>query len=332
MHCILCRYQLLAWMAIVSALPALPVRGQADPDARAHHQLVYHSGKERVYLVGGSTRREGGYHYFDDVWSWDGAAWTAAESLPFPRSSHRVVYDPQRNSLILFGGGFADALRAEGIVWEWRPEGWKAIDGDFRAAAAEPELCYDRSRNRIVIFGGWDADAAFRGDTWEWTGADLVPVDSVGPGPRAGHAFLYDPSSRRCLLFGGRGADGYHADTWEWDGRTWNRLDVTGPSPRWFFGAATDLEGERIVIFGGRGPDAPVIGRDDTGDLRDTWIWNGEGWERLDGAGPPARSGTQMAFTGRSIVLFGGREERPDAFYDRNDLWELHGTSWARRR
>jgi hypothetical protein len=97
--------------------------GQATPDARAHTQLVYHPGQARSYLIGGSTRRDGGYHYFDDVWYWDGTAWIQAPALPFPRSSHRVVYHAQRNSLILFGGGFAQALRAEGIVWEWKQDG-----------------------------------------------------------------------------------------------------------------------------------------------------------------------------------------------------------------
>lgn len=333
MDCVLRRWVPVAVIAVTGCVvPRSAAEAQAAPDARAHHQLVYHAGDARTYLIGGSTRREGGYHYFDDVWYWEGAAWTQAAPLPFPRSSHRVVYHAQRNSLILFGGGFADALRAEGIIWESGPAGWKAVAGNFRAAASEPGLCYDHRRERVVIFGGWDADAAYSGDTWEWAGADLVQVDSAGPTPRAGHAFLYDPVRERCLLFGGRGADGYLADTWEWDGEGWHRLEATGPSPRWFFGAAADLESRRIVIFGGRGPPAPVGGRDASRDLGDTWIWDGERWELLDTEGPPARSGAQLASTGHSVLLFGGREDQPGGFRDRNDLWELRGRSWVRRR
>lgn len=327
------RWTPLAALGAASFLVAPNIaHGQADPDARAHHQLVYHAGEARTYLIGGSTRQESGYHYFDDVWYWDGTAWMQAPALPFPRSSHRVVYHAQRNSLILFGGGFAQALRAEGIVWEWKEDGWKAIAGNFGAAASEPGLCYDRRRERVVIFGGWDAAGAFRGDTWEWAVADLQQVDSVGPGPRAGHAFLYDPVRERCLLFGGRGPEGYHADTWEWDGRSWSQLEVNGPSPRWFFGATTDLSSGRIVIFGGRGPAAPELGRDATGDLGDTWTWNGDRWAELRTEGPPARSGAQLALTGHGIILFGGRIEQTDGFHDRNDLWELHGASWVQRR
>lgn len=307
-----------------------PLVAQAEPEARAHHQVVYHAGESRVYMIGGSTRRGAGHHYFEDVWYREGGAWTQAAELPFPRSSHRLVYDPTRNSLILFGGGFGRAIRAEGVIWEWGEAGWKARGGNSRAAAAEPGMCYDRSRERVVIFGGWDDAGAFRGDTWEWDRTSLVQVDSVGPSARAGHALVYDPVRERCLVFGGRGAEGYHADTWEWDGTSWHRLEVTGPSPRWFFGAATDPKRGRIVIFGGRGPDAPVLGRDATGDFSDTWIWTGEDWQQLSAEGAPARSGGQLTFNGRNIVLFGGREERPEGFHDRNDLWELDRGSWVR--
>ncbi len=317
----------------VTSLLLVPVRptSQSVPDPRAHHQLVHHPGEGRTYLIGGSTRRGDGHHYFDDMWFWDGANWTEAAALPFPRSSHRVVYHPQRNSLILFGGGFAHAVRAEGIIWEWRAGDWRAIGGNFRAGTAEPEMCYDRHRDRLVIFGGWDAANLFRGETWEWQRTGLVRVDSAGPSPRAGHAFLYDAVRQRCLLFGGRGPDGFLADTWQWDGSSWHELEVAGPTARWFSGSTTDLTGRRIVIFGGRGPHAPVRGRDATGDLGDTWAWDGQRWEQLGPEGPPPRSSAQLAFTGRSILLFGGREERVGGFQDRNDLWELRGRSWIQR-
>ncbi|HUP48114.1 MAG TPA: kelch repeat-containing protein [Thermoanaerobaculia bacterium] len=325
------RYAVLVVNVMTLLLVPMRLASQTVPDPRAHHQLVHHPSEGRTYLIGGSTRRADGYYYFDDMWFWDGEDWTETAALPFPRSSHRVVYHPQRRSLVLFGGGFAQAVRAEGIIWEWRAGQWKAIGGNHRAGAGEPEVCYDRRRDRLVIFGGWDAANAFRGETWEWRDAGLVRVDTAGPGPRAGHAFLYDAVRQRCLLFGGRGAEGYLADTWEWDGSSWHEFEVTGPSPRWFFGSATDMESGRIVIFGGRGPDAPVQGRDATGDLGDTWAWDGRRWELLSTEGPPARSSGQMASTGRSIILFGGREERPEGFHDRNDLWELCGRSWVQR-
>lgn len=311
---------------------ATHAEGQQIPAARAHHELVYHAGEGRVYLIGGSTRQgDGSYGYFDDVWYLDDAGWVLAGALPFPRSSHRVWYDEQRESLILFGGGFAQAVRAEGVLWEWREASWRALDGNHRAGTAEPEICYDRSRNRAVIFGGWDAASNFRPETWEWQDAGLVLVDSAGPSARAGHVFAYDPVRQTCLLFGGQGAEGYLSDTWVWNGHAWRRIDTQGPPARWFPGYATDPTNARIVVFGGRGPDAPVLGRDASGDLADTWVWTGQGWNQLQAPGPSARMGAKIAYTGTSLVLFGGRVETAGGFEDRNDSWVLTGSTWQER-
>lgn len=302
--------------------------GLGPPAARAHHQLVYHGGEGRAYLIGGSTRRGEGYHYFDEVWTWDGDAWTPDRPLPFPRSSQRVVYHEERGSLILFGGGFAQAVRADGVLWEKAEEGWRAVGGDFRAGSGEPGMCYDPLRSTVVIFGGWGGASAttLRAETWEWAGQGeaLALVDTAGPSPRAGHAFLWDPVGERCLLFGGRGDDGLLGDTWAWDGEGWKELAVPGPAPRWFFGSATDPESRRLLLFGGGSSG---------GDLGDTWAWDGAAWERLADEGPVPRSMAKMAFAGNGIVLFGGRQSTEDGFRDWNDtwVWEDDARGWERR-
>lgn len=294
-----------------------------EPDARAHHQVAYHAGDGRVYLIGGSTRRDGGYHYFNDIWRWDEGGWTRRDSLPFSRSSHRIVNHVERNSLMLFGGTDGKAIKAAGVLWEWRAGEWKALTENPEAGRGELGMCYDAKRARVVLFGGWDHAARYTRDTWEWMGDDLVRVDSTGgPAARAGHAFLYDPVHERCLLFGGRGDDGYFADTWGWDGARWQRLDVAGPSARWFFGSATDHANGRIVVFGGAGAD---------GDLDDTWVWDGERWKLLTREGPPSRSMAKLAFDGSGIILFGGRKVVGEGWIDLNDTWRLSAGSWARR-
>lgn len=304
---------------------------QTIPEVRAHHQLVYHAGEGRTYLIGGSTRRGRMYHYFDDVWALDKIQWRPVSTLPFPRSSHRVVYHRGRNSIILFGGGFERAVKAEGVLWEWKQNEWRAVGGNVRAGRDEPGMCYDEKRERIVLFGGWDGGSSFRGDTWEWDGTELVQKDTAGPSPRAGHALLYDYRREQCLLFGGRGKEGFFNDTWVWNGAAWKKLDVQGPSARWFFGSAADPSSGRIVIFGGRGPDAPTVGRDNTGDLGDTWIWDGKEWKQLTGEGPASR-GSTMAFDGENMILFGGRYETKEGFVDLNDTWVLDSTTWKRQQ
>lgn len=243
-----------------------------------------------------------------------------------------MVYHKNRNSLILFGGGFQRAVKAEGVFWEWKNNNeWRAVGGNLRAGRDEPAMCYDQKRSRVVLHGGWDRDLNLRGETWEWDGRDLVRVDTTGPGPRAGHAMFYDAVGERCILFGGRGPAGFLNDTWAWNGSSWEKLDVLGPPVRWFFGSAGDAATGRMVIFGGGGPDAPVKGRDDTGDFADTWMWDGKEWKNLNLKGPSPRSNPAMAFDGKNnVVLFGGRYKTQDGFQDLNDTWVLKGDVWTR--
>jgi hypothetical protein len=65
--------------------------------------------------MGGSTRGDGTYEYLNDVWSWDETGWTRRDPLPFPRSSHRVVYHVARRTLMLFGGTDGEGIKAAGV-------------------------------------------------------------------------------------------------------------------------------------------------------------------------------------------------------------------------
>lgn len=310
----------------LALLPALheSLLAQAIPDPRAHHQLVYHAGEQRVYLLGGSTPRGEGHHFFDDIWSWDGERWQRIGSLPFPRSSHRVVHHSSRNTIVLFGGGSGRAFTADSVFWEWDRAAWSPLGQSPRGGLAEPGMCHDRKRSRIVLFGGWDGANRYNGETWEWTGEALMNVDVTGPSARAGHAFVYDPNRKTCLLFGGRGEDGVLSDTWEWDGTGWRRFETSGPSARWISGAASDDANERVVLFSGWAEDETALG--------DTWAWDGESWELISTDGPAPRISSQLAFDGTGILLFGGRSRMADGFQDLNDTWRLVERGWVRMR
>jgi hypothetical protein len=294
--------------------------GAARPEARAHHQLVYHPGEHRAFLFGGSTPRDASHHFFDDIWSWGEGRWRRVASLPFPRSSHRVVYDAGGDKMVLFGGGHGNSFAADSGFWEWDGRAWSMADVSAYGGMAEPGMCYDSNRSRTVLFGGWDAAGQFTGETWEWTGEELVRFAVPGPAARGGHAFVYDPKGRRCLLFGGRSDDGVLADTWGWDGTAWLELHASGPTARWLGATATDHANDRVILFSGWDGKEVL--------LPDTWAWDGENWERISNEGPPARISGQLAFDGRGVLLFGGRTRTPEGFQDLNDTWELRGRMW----
>jgi N-acetylneuraminic acid mutarotase len=75
---------------------------------------------------------------------------------------------------------------------------------------------------------------------------------------------------------------------------------------------------ERVVLFGGRGS---------SGNLGDTWEYDGTTWTKLEVTGPSPRNGHAMVYDARSkvVMLFGGRDE--PAYF--NDLWVFDG-AWRK--
>src|SRR6185437_485998 len=94
---------------------------------------------------------------------------------PGPRTGHLLVYDSNRNVLILFGGGDWSSLpgSATNDVWEWDGSSWtKRTDilGTPPSARSYMFGAFDSSRNRVVIFGGVDTSGTYLNDVYEYDG------------------------------------------------------------------------------------------------------------------------------------------------------------------
>lgn len=94
----------------------------------------------------------------------------------------------------------------------------------------------------------------------------------------------YDPTRERVVLYGGEDGSDYLGDTWEWDGATWTEIDTSGqdgaPPPLRWPALAFDPATETILLFGGSLESEEYT--------RDTYSWDGETWEHLEGVGGPA--------------------------------------------
>lgn len=104
----------------------------------------------------------------------------------------------------------------------------------------------------------------------------------------------------------------------------WVALD-SGPPARSHHAIAWDGARRELVVFGGSGAWAP-------GGTDETWIWDGQGWQRRNPpAAPPARSGAAMAFDPRHghIVLFGGWNSAQSRLF--GDTWIWDGSKWSQR-
>jgi hypothetical protein len=188
---------------------------------------------------------------------------------------------------------------------------------------------YDLRDSTLVLFGGATASEV-RGDTWRWKAGVWRRLSGDGPDPRTFPAMAYDSARGEVVLFGGNRVlfgDSLRPavllnDTWLLRGDRWIRAESRGPSPRAESAMAYDQRRGRTVLFGGR--EISSDGR--TKRLGDTWEWDGRGWTRVNGSGPPPRSGAAMAYAPGlgGVVLFGGSGG------PLGDTWRWDGRAWSR--
>jgi cysteine-rich repeat protein len=214
--------------------------------------------------------------------------------------------------------GCGAICQPERTVWRQRQQ---ALPDDRR----EHALAYDAARGRVVLFGG-DA-LGFSNETWEYDGTSWNERTPSGKNPpaRRAPAMAYDARRGRVVLFGGiPNGGGQLDDTWEWDGQNW--IDVTpatgSPPARHTFAMTYDAVRGRVVLFGGF--------VDGSGDLDDTWEWDGSRWTEVTPAtgSPPQRFGHAMTYDPArdQVVLFSGFRQFEGLLAD---TWTWDGTAWT---
>ena len=237
--------------------------------------------------------------YFGKTWRWAGDGWadvTPSDSndSPSPRYGHSLIYDQQREELLLFGGRApAHCGGVEGTcndVWSWDGSAWVDETPEDPDGDATPEgrtlhaMAYDPVRGRAVLFGGM-CGVSNCGDTWEWLsdGRRWVPIEPLDPehdgdpSPRSSAAMYYDPTLGGVVLLGGNdwdnlcsGSGGLCDDSWLWTGSSWRRIggsplpNGTSPSiPRIGLAVTYHPAEQTVVLFGGRStPAAAGVCRD----------------------------------------------------------------------
>jgi len=102
----------------------------SGPPPRDHHAMTYDARRQRVVIFGGGRQLPNGDFPRDttgawlrDLWAWDGTTWTqlAANGPPSRGGQPGLTYDPNRDRLVLFGGGNLSG------TWEWDGRGWMQV-------------------------------------------------------------------------------------------------------------------------------------------------------------------------------------------------------------
>ncbi|MCB9666419.1 MAG: hypothetical protein H6732_20070 [Alphaproteobacteria bacterium] len=251
----------------------------ARPAPTFNQLMAYDPVHEEVVLYGGDPT--------PSTWIWDGRTWTQVTGLPLTppfRERAAMAWDPVEEEVILFGGRGNGGYLAD--TWAWDGTGWL------------PKLTFDAPSPRwshsltgtpdgLRLVGGYDG--AGLADEWLWAGGtwtDVTPAPIV-VGPLEEHVATYD-AARDQLLVGGGLADGYFNKTlFARDALGWSSLVQGGqPPPGRRFGRLTyDPLRERSLLLGGEV---------EAGNSYDTWMWDGEAWERLEASGgrPGGRTAT----------------------------------------
>jgi hypothetical protein len=305
------------------------------PRARNWGSLVYDPVGERVLLYGGQAAGEPGTPTFDDMWAWDGVAWSEVQTSTRPpgRFLTAAAFDEQHRQLVIYGG------RGEGLddlltdMWSFDGSDWTEITPPPEPVARYGHaMVFQPGSDRVLLFGGGNLwDRIVYGDTWEWDGSGWLqrfPVTS--PSPRYGASMAYDSSRNVALLFGGRPTDPIPTnDTWEWDGQEWRETasEEARPPARTHGGLVYDEAQTQVVLFGGDVLDLQTLG---FRLFDDTWVFDGSGWREVDVGveRPEQRTAHGMAYdsVNRQVVMFGGDGARGYL----GDTWVFDGERWTR--
>jgi hypothetical protein len=281
-----------------------------------------------------------------DTGFWDDAI---GDELPVPPDEPHngaapgLVFDEDRQRVMLVGGQDRRGLQAGYPDWEWDGADWTRVptnQSDLPAYAFDPLFMYHPGADRLGLFDGqMSNDFAWirEGNTWALA---CPTLDCPLPPSRGDAAVAYDPVAEKVVFFGGSPG---RADTWTWDPRDTpsfvqrctaqpcSSSPTAGPAVAAYasgldIGAGAPVDG--VLLVGARsGPAAPH---------NEVWLWRANDWQRLCTTSPCADDGPELdklgAFAWDNVhsraVLYGGvRNEGPYA-YSQGDTWFFDGTSW----
>jgi hypothetical protein len=143
------------------------------PLRRYEHAMAYDAKRKVALLFGGVASADGtNVNLPTDTWAWDGSAWRqVATTGPSGRYRPKMVYDSQREVVVLFGGEPPEDVHTELTdVWEWNGSRWSLQTATGVGGRDLPAVVYDSTRQEIVRYGGNadDVNHQFKvyDDTW----------------------------------------------------------------------------------------------------------------------------------------------------------------------
>ncbi len=273
--------------------------GLGAPGRRGLYAATLDEKRQRILLVGG-RKNDHGYELLNDLWSFDLIAqkWTQlgpSGSPPKKRQSHRVVYDPTGDRLLLFGGNGATLFGGNVLGDTWELSFASGGDGAWQelkpaqhpSARQDVGTAFDASRGLWLVFGGAFDFSNYSDEVWafelsknEW---HLVDMSGGRPTKRFWATLVRDEPRDRILLFGGHddGPIGLVNDSWSLalssDGKTGSWQNLIGGDSELSIAGVDPLSPERRnkQSFVALGSEVWLFGGiTDCGPINDVWTFD----------------------------------------------------------
>jgi hypothetical protein len=317
------------WMYSMEHKNWVKVKTDTAPSARGRHAFAFDLSRKKIYIFGGRYRDEnasGNYKMYNDMWAFDvnTDTWEQVQTkgtVPTARVNSAMVYDSNRDQLILFGGSSSPSglnfnALADTYVLNLKTKTWSRITGNtYPAPRLFHAMALDGKNNRVILYGGGGNNAftgPFINDVWaldlgKGTWSELWKAAPGGqfPPARINPTLIEDRENGRLIMFAGHDdtAIGHRNDVWTFDLQTykWERKKAgdtgTGQgcasfcrcSPEFVNVDAKSPERRQYHTFAeiyGKKKVALFGGKTDCGYIDDTWYLDLTTfeWEKINDA------------------------------------------------
>lgn len=215
--------------------------GGGHPGDRIDHAMAFDAARGQTVMFGGSS----GAITYGDTWTFQTTAppygWTQlGVAGPTPRTGHAMVYDANRQVVVMFGGMLIGGVPSD-ETWEWNGSTWTLRapattppPRSHMAAAPYPPL------GGVVFYGGYPNDGTSH--FWLWDGVDWQDLTTADTPPSTAHTMAYHEGQQTLVVHGPNGSLCYSDTTWR---------NQPGPTGRNNARMVYDPGHDRIVMFGG---------------------------------------------------------------------------------
>lgn len=169
------------------------------PPWRANHSMVYDEVRNKVLMFGGGDF----INAFNDLWQYDYSSntWTniTPDYSPEARILHGMVYVPDRDVVIMYGGRKATGGVSFSDIWQLdcKTYTWKQLNPENNPGVADHvNITYDQSADKVLVYNT-PAVWAYDFDSITWT-----KLESIN-NPILDHSsFMYETQYNKSVLFG----------------------------------------------------------------------------------------------------------------------------------